>query len=64
MQHSNANERYFDPAERAREKQASREADQRALANGEISRAELTRANGFLDVAFAEPRWDLAPKIL
>lgn len=55
----------FDPAERAREKQASREADQQALARGEISRAELSRANGFLDARDgAVPRWDLAPKAM
>ena len=42
----------FDPAERAREKQASRDADARALASGEKSRAQLKAENG----AFAFPR--------
>jgi hypothetical protein len=42
----------FDPEERAREKQASREEDARALASGEVSRQDLARANG----AFAFPR--------
>jgi hypothetical protein len=37
---------YYDPAERAREKQASRDADARALASGEKSREQLTRENG------------------
>jgi len=32
--------------ERRREKQASREADDRALANGEISAQDLARRNG------------------
>ncbi len=36
----------FDPEERAREKQRSREDDARALASGEKSREELRRENG------------------
>jgi hypothetical protein len=62
MQPSNANEQNFDPAERAREKQASRDADWAALERGEISREELSRRNGILDISFAKPCWDLAPK--
>lgn len=42
----------FDPAERAREKQASRDEDARALASGEVSREQLKHENG----AFAFPR--------
>lgn len=42
----------FDPAERAREKQASRDADARALLSGEKTRAQLKAENG----AFAFPR--------
>lgn len=42
----------FDPEKRAREKQASREEDARALAAGEISPQALARVNG----AFAFPR--------
>jgi hypothetical protein len=42
----------FDPEERAREKQASRDEDARALASGEKSREQLCRENG----AFAFPR--------
>ena len=36
----------FDPQERAREKQLSRDADARAPASGEKSRGELRRENG------------------
>jgi len=36
----------FDAQERAREKQASRDADARALASGEKSRDDLRRENG------------------
>lgn len=36
----------FDPRERAREKQLSRDEDARALASGEKSRKELQRENG------------------
>jgi hypothetical protein len=36
----------FDPKERARDKQHSREEDARALASGEKSREELRRENG------------------
>jgi len=36
----------FDPKERAREKQRSREEDARALASGEKSREQLRRENG------------------
>ena len=36
----------LDPKERAREKQASRDEDARALASGEKSRAQLRRENG------------------
>jgi hypothetical protein len=36
----------FDPKERAREKQRSRDEDARALASGEKSREQLRRENG------------------
>lgn len=42
----------FDPEERAREKQASRDEDARALASGEKSREQLKKENS----AFAFPR--------
>lgn len=42
----------YSPAERAREKAASREEDVRALASGEKSREQLSAENG----AFAFPR--------
>jgi len=38
----------FDSEERAREKQASREADERALASGRATVAELEAKNAFL----------------
>jgi hypothetical protein len=38
---------HFDPAERQREKSRVREADDSALRNGQISRAELQSENGF-----------------
>jgi hypothetical protein len=37
----------FNPAVRARRKQEAREADDRALANGTVSREELSKRNGF-----------------
>jgi hypothetical protein len=37
----------FDPKERAREKQRSREEDARALASGEKSPDQLRRENGY-----------------
>ncbi len=39
---------HFDPAERARQKQASRDEDARRLAAGEITRSELRRENGMV----------------
>lgn len=42
----------FDPEQRAREKQASRDEDERALASGQKSREQLKHENG----AFAFPR--------
>jgi hypothetical protein len=38
----------FDPAERARQKQASRDEDARRLAAGEVTKAQLKRENGML----------------
>lgn len=40
-------EGYFDARERAREKQASRDEDQRQLDTGEITREALAKRNGF-----------------
>lgn len=37
----------FDPAERARQKQASRDRDARRLADGEVTPTELRRENAF-----------------
>ncbi|MBY6013588.1 hypothetical protein KUV75_01550 [Qipengyuania gaetbuli] len=36
----------FDPTERRAEKQAQRDADAEALARGDVTREELSRANG------------------
>jgi hypothetical protein len=47
----------FDPARRAAEKQASRDADQRALESGEKSREELSRENSLF--AFPNVEVDL-----
>jgi hypothetical protein len=46
MNHSEVD--LFDPRERQAEKQASRDADARALRDGEISVAQLHRKNGLL----------------
>lgn len=39
---------YYDPQQRIREKQISREQDDRALRSGAVSRDELGHRNGFL----------------
>ena len=49
--------KYFDPQEREREKQASREADERALANG-VSVAEIEAKNAFLTPDRTIIHWD------
>lgn len=41
-------DQFFDPAERAREKQLSRERDAEDLASGRISAQELQRRNRFV----------------
>lgn len=48
MSHNPASVMHFDPAERAREKQASRDADERALSAGLISSEQMQRKNGFV----------------
>ncbi|MBI4705306.1 MAG: hypothetical protein HY744_29725 [Deltaproteobacteria bacterium] len=53
---------YFDPGERAREKQRSREADERALESGEKSRERLRRENGFF--GFPRVKIHIDPKSL
>ena len=45
---------YYDPAERARQKQLAREQDDKDLRTEKITREELSRRNGFfssLDIA-------------
>jgi hypothetical protein len=46
MDMSSSPSRFFDPKERAAEKQRSRDEDARALASGEASVADLRRKNG------------------
>ena len=38
---------YYDPAERAREKQRAREQDDEDLRTGKVTREELSQRNGF-----------------
>lgn len=48
----------FDPKERAREKQLSREQDERDLASGAKTREQLRRENGFFAFPTAKILWD------
>ena len=48
---------YFDPEERAREKQASRDADERALAAG-ASAEDIDAKNAFLTADRTIIHWD------
>jgi len=50
---------FYDPAERAREKQRSRDEDRRALASGEKSPEELQRENGLFSFEPDEVRISL-----
>jgi len=50
----------LDPVERAREKQASREADARAIAEGRMSPDDLARKNVFLSAERFEIDFDRA----
>jgi len=49
---------YFDPQDREREKQASRDADELALASG-VSVAEIEAKNAFLTPDRTVIHWDL-----
>jgi hypothetical protein len=49
--------KYFDPQEREREKQASRDTDERALASG-VSAAEIEAKNAFLTPDRTIIHWD------
>jgi hypothetical protein len=51
----------YSPDERAREKQASRDEDERRLAAGEVSREQLRRENGRF--AFPEVMIDFAAAV-
>lgn len=41
------NDNYYDPAERALEKQRARDQDDEDLRTGKVTREELSRRNGF-----------------
>lgn len=54
--------RFYDPAERAREKEAARQRDEQALASGEKTAAEVHRDNAVfaqlpLSVRFPNEEW-------
>lgn len=55
--------RYFDPEERAREKQASRDQDERDLASGAKTREQLRVENTFLDPREWIVRLDLCDRL-
>jgi hypothetical protein len=52
---------YFDPIDREREKQASRDADERALASG-VSVEAIERKNAFLTPERVVVHWDPSRK--
>lgn len=54
---------HYDPQERAREKQRSRDADAEALASGRISREQLRRDNGHFAFPNARVDWDGAESL-
>jgi hypothetical protein len=51
-------DRYFDPKERARQKQASRDQDERDLASGAKTREQLRRENGRIVLRDAVIVWE------
>jgi hypothetical protein len=53
----------FDPEERAREKQRSRDQDERDLASGAKTHEQLTRENTFLDPRVFRVRLDLCERL-
>lgn len=53
----------FDPAERAREKQASRDADEKALADGTMTVEEIERKNSFLTADRVIIHWDKSRRL-
>jgi hypothetical protein len=53
----------FDLEQRAREKQLSRDQDERDLASGAKTREQLTRENTFLDPSVFRIRLDLCERL-
>jgi len=56
-------ELYFDPAQRAAEKQRSRDQDERDLASGKKTREQLRHENTFLDPSRFRIRLDLCKRL-
>jgi hypothetical protein len=53
----------YDPEERAREKQRSRDADRAALESGEKSQADLIRENSFVRAGRSKIDWSRLPSV-
>ncbi len=53
----------YNPAERVREKQRSREADRAALAKGQKSQADLVRENSFIRASRAPLDFSRVPSV-
>lgn len=53
---------YYNPEERAKEKQASRDKDAADLASGKITAEELRKKNTFLSAEGAKINWAAAKK--
>lgn len=60
---ANCKVRYYDPSERASEKQRSRDEDARRLASGEVTQEELRRENGIFYGLKVRARIDLCRKL-
>lgn len=54
---------FYDPDERAREKQRSRDADRAALASGEKSQDDLIRENSFIRAGRSKIDWSRLPSV-
>jgi hypothetical protein len=56
--------KYFDPEERRRQKQESRDQDARRLAAGEVTPEQLNQENSFFAGLPPEPVWSELPRAL
>ena len=54
---------YYDPEQRAREKQRSRDADRAALVGGEKSQADLRRENSVIQAGRSKIDWSRLPSV-